>query len=82
MTFDMHVIQEKIKVNPARISESLQQNPEEVQPHPKDDKRNTNVGKIKRNWCYANNQQMDDIDWITKIKTFKITKVGKPKNIS
>ena len=52
MTLDMHVIQEKIKVNPARISESLQQNPEEVQPHPKDDKRNTNVGKIKRNWCY------------------------------
>ena len=74
----MQILQEesyKVTVSPVKISESNLQ----VQPHPKDDKRNTNVGKIKRNWCYANNQQMDDIDWITKIKTFKITKVRKPK---
>ena len=74
----MYILQEesyKVTVSPVKISESNLQ----VQPHSKDDKLNANVGKIKRNWCYANNQQMDDIDWITKIKTFKITKVGKPK---
>ena len=31
--------------------------------------------KVRRTWCYADSLLFEDPDWITKIKTFKITRV-------
>ena len=32
--------------------------------------------QVKRKWCYPENLDFEEPEWITKIKTFKITKVG------
>ena len=34
-----------------------------------------NSNKVRRTWCYADSLLFDDPEWITKIKTFKITRV-------
>jgi len=36
-----------------------------------------NSNKNKRTWCYADSFLFEDPEWITKIKTFKITKYPK-----
>ena len=38
-------------------------------------KLSENSNKNKRTWCYADSFLFEDPEWITKIKTFKITKV-------
>ena len=35
----------------------------------------------KREWCYYQEFELEDIEWIRKIKTFKITKVFSPASI-
>ena len=77
-----NILKEKIEVSFQHGTASLYSTQdfsvqlEKILPQQKDEKIvKIDHSKIKREWCYYQEFELEDVEWIRKIKTFKITKV-------
>ena len=77
-----NILKEKIEVSFQHGTASLYSTQdysvqlENILPQQKDEKIvKIDHSKIKREWCYYQEFELEDVEWIRKIKTFKITKV-------
>ena len=77
-----NILKEKIEVSFQHGTASLYSTQdysvqlENILPQQKDEKIvKIDHSKTKREWCYYQEFELEDVEWIRKIKTFKITKV-------
>ena len=75
-----NILKEKIEVSFQHGTASLSSTQdysvqlENILPQQKDEKI-VKIDHSKREWCYYQEFELEDVEWIRKIKTFKITKV-------
>ena len=75
-----NILKEKIEVSFQHGTASLYSTQdysvqlENILPQQKDEKI-VKIDHSKREWCYYQEFELEDVEWIRKIKTFKITKV-------
>ena len=74
-----NILKEKIEVSFQHETESLSSNKDySVQLEnilPQKNEKFAGIDHSKRQWCYYQEFKLEDVEWIKKIKTFKITKV-------
>ena len=80
-----NILKEKIEVSFQHETESLSSNKDySVQLEnilPQKNEKFAGIDHSKRQWCYYQEFKLEDVEWIKKIKTFKITKVIGRKKI-